>query len=224
MNRILLVGVGGGGSLLVGPMKQFAKYQMGDPEVHVFDHDKYETSNLARQNISESDIGKNKANVMAERYGLVAHPYKFNKSNVSDMEIYNDIIISCADCHKARVDCLEVADETDSIAIICGNENISAEAYFYKPEWKGTKLDPRVYYPDLLERGEDRGHTINCQDERALTQEPQLVVANNNSAAFGLHLLYFWTTVTSDFDMDHAPYQISSSRNRFSVDKLKDAK
>lgn len=66
----MVFGCGGTGSRFVPLLAQFIKtlnYIM-DPQILLFDFDVVENKNLLRQNFIASDVGKNKAEVLAQRY------------------------------------------------------------------------------------------------------------------------------------------------------------
>lgn len=216
---IIVVGAGGTGSYLLPPLVQYNNSFI-KAKMYVYDMDIYEAGNLNRQAIDRSDVGFPKAKVMARRYGIQARPYKFELDAIDEEEFVTDpgacpLFISCADNHKARLDCLAAADEHGGAAIICGNETIDAEAYIYYPSWHGdSHLDPRVYYPDLLHSAND-APVVHCNSPRAVEKDPQLVVANHHSATFALHLVYYWCREQLEFPMEFSPHRIMSSSNGF---------
>lgn len=69
-NRIVVFGTGGTGSRLVPLLSQFIKTcnWVLDPQITIIDFDVVEEKNLARQNFILTDVGKNKAQVLANRY------------------------------------------------------------------------------------------------------------------------------------------------------------
>lgn len=141
---IILVGCGGTGSRVIAPLIQTIKQaQMKiNPCLYLVDGDIFETKNLARQNCISKDIGRNKAIVMAERYGaaldfpVAAHPEMINAhgsmfSEISDSARGQDIrpllstrklIIMCVDNINARLLIINQAGPND-IIIDAGNED-----------------------------------------------------------------------------------------------------
>lgn len=219
---IIIVGAGGTGSYLIPPLVQYNDSFI-KAKMYVYDPDIYEPSNLNRQAIYQEDIGRCKAKVMAHRYGIEARPHKFDLSEIEEEEFVTDedsrpLFISCADNHEARLACIDAADSYDGLAIICGNETIDAEAYIYKQEWVGhPDLDPRIYYPDLLESESQQSvaPVLRCNSPQAIEKDPQLVVANHHSATFALHLVYYWCREQLEFPLEYSPHRIMSSSNGF---------
>lgn len=80
--QVHVVGCGGAGARVVGPLLQSLPraHREGGAIVHLWDGDVVETRNLLRQNFCADDVGCNKAEVLAERYTtmdgvkLAAHP------------------------------------------------------------------------------------------------------------------------------------------------------
>lgn len=71
VSNVIIVGCGGTGSRLIPMVAQFMKScpAILDPFITLIDGDKVEMKNLARQNFIKQDVGRNKADVLAERYG-----------------------------------------------------------------------------------------------------------------------------------------------------------
>jgi hypothetical protein len=69
-NKVLIVGGGGTGGRLVSLLAQFLKTcaWIPNPEITIVDDDVVEEKNLLRQNFIASDVGKPKAQVLAQRY------------------------------------------------------------------------------------------------------------------------------------------------------------
>lgn len=76
--KIFVIGCGGTGSRLVPLLAQFIKTVTAgenprgtvvDPVIYLIDNDTIESKNLVRQNFIQADVGKNKAEVLAQRYG-----------------------------------------------------------------------------------------------------------------------------------------------------------
>lgn len=90
-NKIMIVGCGGTGSRLVPLLGQFLKTcaWIINPEILLIDDDIVEEKNLLRQNFISPDVGKYKAEVLAQRYSRAFNvtmipkvgrvtPYKYN--------------------------------------------------------------------------------------------------------------------------------------------------
>lgn len=178
-----VIGAGGGGSWLTPALCML----IGKENVIVVDGDTLETKNLNRQLFKESDVGRNKADALADRYGCESIPRWYSFGLTSHCK--SDVLIGCVDNHPARAAILQACDFEGCCAIIAANEVLSSEAYIYKPEWRGTNLDPRHFYPEIIEdrSGDPRAASIGCTGE-AQEKNRQLVTANLNAASLALHL------------------------------------
>lgn len=130
--NIFVIGCGGTGSRLVPLLSQFMKTVTAganprgtvvDPVIYLIDDDSVETKNLQRQNFIPADVGKNKAEVLAQRYGraygvnivpvvrrVVAGVAGRRHPLFSDIEVEpqqpgeNSLVIMCVDSAQARRD------------------------------------------------------------------------------------------------------------------------
>ena len=88
--KILIIGVGGIGSYLVGLLAKIDRFN-----ITVADPDIVEEKNLSYQNFGEEDVGKNKALVMKEYFNLY-NASKYPILTKKQLEGY-DIVVCCAD-------------------------------------------------------------------------------------------------------------------------------
>lgn len=129
-SNIYVVGCGGTGSRLIPALVQFIRSitkehvptgWLGTTNIVLIDGDIVEQKNLIRQNFIQNDVNKNKAAVLANRYGkhfgmnVVAYPHfieesdtsatlKGKISNVTGAQLGSgdDLVIMCVDSAKAR--------------------------------------------------------------------------------------------------------------------------
>lgn len=130
--KIFVIGCGGTGSRLVPLLAQFMKTVTAganprgtvvDPVIYLIDFDTVETKNLQRQNFIAADVGKNKAEVLAQRYGraygvniipivkrVTAGPTDRPTTLFRNLEVEpeypgeNSLVIMCVDSAQARRD------------------------------------------------------------------------------------------------------------------------
>lgn len=146
-NKIVIIGAGGTGSRLVPLVSQFIKTcaWVLQPEIHLIDDDVVEDKNLLRQNFIATDVGKKKAEVLAQRYSrafdITIHPHTFRvvHPNVASRsgeqtQVFQDcarnvIVVMCVDSPQARKDILQnVLTNTrygsqNCLLLDSGNEN-----------------------------------------------------------------------------------------------------
>jgi predicted ThiF/HesA family dinucleotide-utilizing enzyme len=154
-SNIFVIGCGGTGSRLVPSLVQFIRSitkehvptgWLGSTNIILIDGDVVEAKNLIRQNFIPNDVGKNKAAVLANRYGkaygmnVVAYPNFIDKKDVNkgnlrhaivestgaDTHSGNDMVIMCVDSAEARRIVMNALTPTGShktVFIDAGNED-----------------------------------------------------------------------------------------------------
>lgn len=137
-NKVVIIGCGGTGGRLVPHITQLLSTQewMPTKKVTLIDPDAVEYKNLKRQNFIEPDVGRNKAEVLAERYGTAYDmetaffPEFARKSGTAAMKLAiqeASVIIMCVDTVKARHEILGLIGEMSSPAAVIidtGNEDV----------------------------------------------------------------------------------------------------
>lgn len=142
IKRIYIVGCGGTGSRLVGPVCQLVKTvkHMKGAIIYLVDADIVEEKNLARQNFIMPDVGLPKAQVLAERYSnafdvecvavvaMTSDPeMSKNKADWSGAANEACLVIMCVDSVKARRDTIALFSSVHSptsILIDAGNGDV----------------------------------------------------------------------------------------------------
>jgi hypothetical protein len=150
-NKIFVFGCGGTGSRVVPLIAQFMKScpWVVNPEIVLVDFDHIEEKNLTRQNFIASDMGKNKATVLANRYSkafnitITPITSKVNRAAANHAEEValqqfddllsinerrNNIFILCVDSPDARRQIVQTimsycSQSQNNILIDAGNEN-----------------------------------------------------------------------------------------------------
>jgi len=196
-----VIGCGGVGSWLVPALTRMVKHS----EITVIDGDKLEEKNIDRQLFDELDIGRFKSESMAEMYG-VGHMVTWYAAGLFE-HYKDDWLFVCVDNHVARSAALAACDMSGCAAIIAANETHSSEAYIYRPDWKGSLMDPRVYYPEIEtdKSGDPQARGAGCTGEAARAN-PQLVTANMMAASLMMHLYVIWGISYRKLDRETRPY------------------
>lgn len=215
---IFIIGVGGVGSYLAPVMCLLA----GKHNITLVDGDELEKKNLNRQLFNESEIGMNKADALANRYGCGSIPDWYSESLMTHTK--HDWLIGVVDNHIARRSILSAVDRYDCRAILAANEVHSSEAYVYLPQWANTRLDPRIYYPEILtdHSGDPRAAQIGCTGE-AQKANVQLVTANFMAASLASHLFVVWAMEAKKMEADdvrHLPYKLVNNLTKNETHKV----
>lgn len=220
--RAYVIGAGGGGSWLVPSLAML----IGHERVTVVDGDKLEAKNLNRQLFTEQDIGRNKAEALAAKYGVQPIPEWYSIALIDHMP--DDWIFGCVDNMPGRKAILDACDMNYCQCIIAGNETNSAEAYYYWHQWRECPTDPRVYYPEISsDYRNDPSRPASCTGE-AQTAKPQLVSANLMAVSLAQWLFVFWALTRPELDRDsdesNFPYLLRSNMTRLETFLIRDAK
>jgi molybdopterin/thiamine biosynthesis adenylyltransferase len=217
-----IIGAGGVGSLL---MPSFCKL-VGKRQVTVVDGDTLEEKNLDRQLFEPNQIGRNKAWALAAKYNCQAITEYYSMGRFPIIE--SDWLLVCVDNHPARLAALNECDARGCSAIFGCNETHSAEAFYYTSMWRGTDLDPRVYYPEILtdHQNDPMARAIGCTGE-AQERNVQLVSANFMAAALMQQLYVVWAMEAPKMEaatLLHLPLQLISTLTRIGCVLVKDKK
>lgn len=110
--NLVLVGCGGTGSWLAPTVARVGRLliEKFDKDVNIVfcDPDRVEEKNIYRQNFCAAEIGENKAETLAFRYGLawgleiLASPQAFTDKAIPDRYQSTTVLIGCVDTPKAR--------------------------------------------------------------------------------------------------------------------------
>lgn len=217
MKKIYVVGCGGVGSWLVPAMCLLES----PDEITVIDGDILEEGNLNRQLFTDGDIGLKKAHAIENKYGCRSLGCYFSHGSREFQR--SDWLLCCVDNNAGRKAVLESCDQYRCKAIFGANETHSSEAYYYQHDWKGTGLDPRVYYPEILtDISDDPRHAaIGCTGE-VQRENRQLVSANFSAASLMMHLYVIWALERPKLDkeaMTYLPHHIRQNLTKIEVMK-----
>ena len=155
---IHLIGCGGTGSWLAPHLARITKLLQEVHQINVrlvfWDHDVVEEKNIFRQNFCEAEVGINKAETLARRYGtawgleITALPVLFSadvmyRNNLGDR--YGDssmpVFITCVDNNRPRQDVAKVCSQYFGWWLDCGNIKTAGQVSV------GRGLPPRELSP-----------------------------------------------------------------------------
>lgn len=204
-SRIVLVGCGGTGGYLVPDLARFI-YSLKDERVSKFvlaDGDRVEERNLLRQNFIPPDFGRNKAEVLAERYGrafginIGCYPGYIESVETLDELFYTDdfsaldILIGAVDNNRTRQLFHEYFYRHPGhlVYIDSGNALHDGQVAVGVRNWGSTIIPPiGRWFPDILEDSDARFPSeVPCGE--AVVSEPQTMIANRFAAALIMGIL-----------------------------------
>jgi molybdopterin/thiamine biosynthesis adenylyltransferase len=220
---IHIIGAGGIGGWLATLLSKTVR----NGAFRIYDKDTWEPKNLDRQMATEADLGLPKATTLAARLGLndaavvawfVAQEHAIGIKR-------SDFLFCGADNHPARAQVLQASDISGAPAIIAGNEYSSASAYYYRPAWRNTHLDPRIRYPELVTDHRNAAGSP-CTGE-AQESNKQLALSNYMAAGYAVWLYWFWSHEYSRLSpetREYAPLELNSGAHEVMTIKCRDVK
>lgn len=211
--KILMIGAGGTGSYVVPHLYRLLHTLDRPVKVVIADGDIVEEKNLVRQNFISSDIRRNKAQVLAERYAtafgmevqyipdfiesddMLAELVKPDRYQVEPYDYYQQaqglsILIGCVDNNKSRQLCHRVFHKAENLIYIdSGNGEHTGQVVC------GIRRKGRTYYkpigdvyPDILSDVDKFPTELSCAE--AAISAPQSIVANIMAATAVVSYLY----------------------------------
>lgn len=187
-NSCVLVGLGGTGSQLLGPLKRLLYYhENGTWDIHLVDGDSYEAKNFERQLFPQGGAFGNKALVQARDPGwefVTAHPYYLTSDNIQSFMGYLTppvLFIAAVDRMKSRKLFFEVLSQRfkDFCWICPGNEYDTAQVSIHiRQQGQDLTTTPIERYESM--RNPQDGEPGDCIEEQE--SSPQLVTANTIAA------------------------------------------
>jgi molybdopterin/thiamine biosynthesis adenylyltransferase len=181
--HIVIIGLGGVGSILVGALCRYNNYTNDkDCSMLLVDGDHYEPKNFERQEFTQMG---NKAESKAFELEMKFNKIKFdtyenyiNESNISEVMKENDIIFVCVDNHKSRMVVNNYCKQLKNVTLISGgNELTDGNAQIYVRRG-GIDLTPDLcaYHPEIANPNDKLPDEMSCEE---LSQsEPQLYFTN----------------------------------------------
>lgn len=195
---VMIVGAGGIGSALFQDLCRFLPHVV---DIHLVDGDRVEGRNLQRQHFARADLGRNKAEALAEKASVAIeldrvyyHPYFLTSPKQLERmgaPYRSLILVGTVDNHPARRVLEAHVRRTHQMTyyLDCANEQSHGEVvavYRTKSELVGqfrSEYDPSV-------RTDDRGDPVNGSCGAALDEgNIQTLYTNRKAAIIALELI-----------------------------------
>lgn len=210
--KILMLGAGGTGGHVTPHMYRLLHTLERSVKIVIADGDIIEDKNLVRQNFISADLGRNKAQVLAERYStafgmetLYVPDFIENVEKLMELvkpDTYQpspysyrreqglSILIGAVDNNKSRRLCHEIFTKSDDLIYLdSGNGEYTGQVVC------GIRRKGRTYYkpigdtfPDILEDTDKFPTELSCAE--AAISAPQSIVANIMAATAVVSYLY----------------------------------
>lgn len=209
--KVIIIGAGGTGGYVIPHLYRIGFAAERSMRILVCDGDVVEEKNLIRQNFVEQDVGRNKAQVLAERYSAafgieceyiprfveseeelfqLTVPDFFKSSYRGIPETQRVILLGCVDNNKSRKLCHAVfAKRKDLVYIDSGNgEHTGQVVCGVRQNGRTTYKPVCSLYPDILGDEDKFPSELSCA-ERTISA-PQSVTANLTAATAVVSFLY----------------------------------
>lgn len=192
--HVFLIGAGGTGSHLIGPLVQLLKFHPeGTNEITLIDGDVYENSNATRQVFDEANLGENKAQATAKRLNnpnITTIPQFIDQekfSRILEKTVAKDesiLVITAVDNHATRNAVIKALDEenyTNFVMVSPGNSYDQGQVVLYvKEDGEEKTTHPFKKYNEIAEPADAIPGAAGCTAHLAST--PQLITANMGAA------------------------------------------
>ena len=196
-SRVVLIGCGGIGSQLVGPL---ARFLAGRPEPRpllvLVDGDAFEASNIGRQACTVSDLGSNKAEALARipreaELAVQLLPEHVTEANVGQIVREGDIVLLAVDNHPTRALVDRHMARLDNATMISGgNDETDGNVQLVR------RRDGRSVDGHLVEIHPEIGEAVDSAEQAGdgcqvmAADRPQLLATNLMVASAMLNCLW----------------------------------
>jgi len=207
---VMIVGCGGIGSYvapnIVRMISNHTSSRMRATKIIFADPDIVEQKNITRQNFSNADVGKNKAQALADRYSAVfgvpiyAHKEKVAAAsirNIAGYEFNRVIVIDCVDNVAFRYQLNQhLVNTQNDYHLFCwlsvGNTETDGQIVLYDPSSQLRKTPftefPHVFNTEAFESEKLQEERRNCGEN--VVSNPQSLAINIMGATLVSNMMY----------------------------------
>ncbi|GAB2045992.1 hypothetical protein AGATL06_24910 [Agathobaculum sp. TL06] len=200
--HVVMLGCGGTGGHIAPHLYRLLYAVFRPSTVILCDGDIVEKNNLVRQNFVSCDLGRNKAEVLAERYSAafgMACRYmpRYIESEDELRRLLQPeqkdalvILLGCVDNNRSRRMCNEVFYQAKNLVYIdSGNGLVNGQVVCGVRKGGRTLRKPVAgFYPDILDPTDKFPSELSCAE--ASVSSPQAMTANLMAATLVLCMLY----------------------------------
>lgn len=200
-DRIVILGAGGTGSILIPFLIRYLISQKYLGEIIIVDGDKYDPKNIDRQLFTLSMVGTNKAEYQA-KFIKSSFPHLVNEvhyvplylslENVKDIIEEKTLVINCTDNKAARKIAEDRCMQLNTAAhICCGNEKVNGQVQI-NVRIDGKNITPSIYErsPKFNSLSDDRS-LMSCDELSKLPSGGQIICANMMASAIALNYVTY---------------------------------
>lgn len=191
VQHVVVIGCGGIGSWLLGPLLRLLNARRFTGEIHLWDGDRYSLENQGRQEFGQSWIGRNKAEAQANAFRaqypalrIVSHGEYVTDDNAGLAVPEYGLVFVAVDNHPARALVARTASALRDVSVVtAGNEKLDGNVHLLlRRAGRDLTMPLLERHPEIgLSREGDRA-SLGCE---ALVEqgETQLLVTNLMAAS-----------------------------------------
>jgi hypothetical protein len=197
VQHVVVIGCGGIGSWLLGPLLRLLNARQFAGEIHLWDGDRYSLANQGRQEFGQSWLGRNKADSQAEGYRMqypalriVAYGEYVTEENAALAVPEYGLVFVAVDNHPARALVARTASALRDVCVVtAGNEKLDGNVHLLlRRAGRDLTMPLLDRHPEIGQsRAGDRA-SMGCE-ARIEQGETQLLVTNLMAASACLVLL-----------------------------------
>jgi molybdopterin/thiamine biosynthesis adenylyltransferase len=195
MNKlgIVVVGLGGVGSILIERLCRFLNYSNDlSADILLVDGDTYEAKNYERQEFirmgNKADIKATELQMKFSKLRMQAFEEFVTPENIKDVIKEGNIVFMCVDNHKTRMIVSTYCQQLQDVILISGgNEFTDGNVQLYVRKG-GQDLTPDLcrYHPEIANPDDKLPNEMSC--EELSKSDPQLYFTN-----LGVATIMCWT-------------------------------
>lgn len=192
--KIVIIGLGGVGSILCDNLSRYLNYSDINASVSLVDGDFYETRNNERQTFARlGDKASVKCTELKHKFAKVVFQdfNEFvNEENIASLITEGSIVFICVDNHVSRKLISDYCSTLNNITVISGgNEYTDGNAQLYKREdGKNVTAALDEYHPEIEFPEDQSPEDMSC--EELSHSEPQLLFTNLTVATIMCWMFY----------------------------------
>lgn len=210
--KIVVVGLGGVGSILVRRLCRFLNYSNDiDSEILLVDGDAYEVKNQERQEFmrmgNKAEVQANELQVKFKNITFDYNKEYISKDNVSQVIKEGDIVFMGVDNHKTRKIISDYCKTLAEVTLISGgNEYTDGNAQLYVRR-DSIDLAPDIckYHPEIQNPTDKLPSEMSC--EELSKSEPQLYFTNLG-VAYNMCCMFYNSVIRKQYERSEVYFDI----------------
>lgn len=223
--NLVIIGLGGIGSILVDRLCRFVNYSRDiDPTFLLVDGDTYEPKNYERQEFSrlgnKAEIKRTDLQMAYPRLEVRSFDNYIDSDNIGEVIKDDDIVFMCVDNHKSRMIVSNYCTTLKNITLISGGNDFTdgnVQIYVRKD---GKDLTPDLcrYHPEIKNPDDKMPHEMSCQELAQV--EPQLYFANLGAATI-MCWAFYNVVVKEEYDRSEIYFDILTMNSNSKIRSVK---